>query len=97
MRTSLFPHKYGLYCLIAHNAAMTSLSVADGFAPPLDQQWLEYSMTRSVPLMFCVSVAPAPSSLASVCSWKGDPQSDHARIGGDVRTLTSAARTLSCS
>lgn len=97
MRTNFFPRKYGLCCLIAHNTTMTFRSVADRFASPLDQRWLEYPMTRSMPLMLCVSVAPAPSSLASVCSWKGDPHSGDARGGGDVRALTSAARVLSCS
>ena len=59
MRTYFFPRKYGLCCLISHNTTMTSRSAADRFASLLDQRWLEYPMTRSMPLMLCVSAAPA--------------------------------------
>lgn len=79
-RTNIFPYKHGRGCVIAQHAAMTSLCVAGRFVSLLDQRWLEYSMTCSVPQMPCGSAAPAPDSLVSVHGWDGDLQSGIAGI-----------------
>ena len=50
MRTNFCPHRYGRWLLTAHSTAMAFLSVADRLASAFDHRWLEYPITRSVPL-----------------------------------------------
>lgn len=77
---------------MAHNTAITFRSVADRLASSRDLRLLAYPITRSAPLVFYVSEAPAPHTLAPVTS-----QSRNVRNGGHVRNSIRAFRTSFCS
>lgn len=68
MRTNFFPHRYGRWCLIDHNTAMTSQSVADHLASAFNHRWLAYPITHATPRTSYVSVAATLNSLVSMCT-----------------------------
>ena len=63
----------------------------DLFSSVYDHRWLAHARVFSTISWTWVRTAPAPVSLASVCSRNGLLQSGSARMSGDVRRLTSVS------
>ena len=79
------PATYCLKCLMAHKITIHSRSVGTRRKSVFETRWLAKARARSSCPTGCMSTAPAPAELASVCTMKVLFQSENASIAGGGR------------
>ena len=77
--------------------ARHSCSVTVYFCSAPVRARLAYAITRSCPSIICVSSAPRPTLLASICKEKGNKKSGHARVGAETRRVFKVSNAVCCS
>ena len=88
------PATYCLKCLMAHKIAMLSRPVGPRQKSIFETRWLAKARTRSSCPTGCMSTAPAPAELASVCTVKVLFQLENASTAGEVRTFLANGSPL---
>ena len=81
------PVTYCLKRLMAHKIAIHSRSVGPRRESVFKTRWLAKARTRSLGPTGCMSTAPAPAELASVCTMEVLFQSENASTAGEVRAI----------
>ena len=95
-RVNGLPTKYGRKCTTAHSTAMHSLSMAPLRASVANHRWLAWARTLFKPSFSCVTAAPAPEALASVCSTNGVSLMGKGRMGNVVKADLRDRKVCCC-